>query len=531
MPTTLLPFSPRLVIAHRSHPALLCLALALSASACGKGMVGEAVRPDETTGAQALGDAPATFDCSAVAPAADPLVVDWPDQDRMDLGIALGGDGVAVVHYSCGGLRLLRHCKIADRYDFAGRSVMTSVVELESADKIAASLPVQGIALSAEVGGESKIEIATAIIGRMTTPVASPTKDMLEGECDEATHYIRAAYVGAFAMATATKGEAHAAADIMKASASGDSESGRKALTRDGDLGACETFDGTQMRPPGACQSAVRVELSPLAEGDAASAAPPKDPDKEPIANTCPSGYVSSGGGCTKKAEAEAYRCDPSDVEECKTQCERGDPTSCYNAALRLDPPIAPNDPTYPASRKKRVPLLEKACDGGVGPACRALGSHYNNKSAKALDPKKSAQYYDKACFQLFDGSACSSLAEAYLDGTLFPKDVAKGVAHKERACRMGNTYSCVQIAEWQLRGDKRTKTAKDVDKGLETLDRACTKARYSYACFYLEELLTKGTMGGKAKGKISGIKPNPPRAAGYHAKGCALNPKAFECK
>lgn len=523
MPTTLLPSSPRPVFAHRSHPALLLLALALSASACGKGKVGEVVRPDETTAAQALGEAPATFDCSAVAPAADPLVVDWPDQDRMDLGIALGGDGVAVVHYSCGGLRLLRHCKIADRYDFAGRSVMTSVVELESADKIAASLPVQGIALSAEVGGESKIEIATAIIGRMTTPVASPTKDMLQGECDDATHYIRAAYVGAFAMATATKGEAHAAAEIMKASASGDSESGRKALTRDGDLGACETFDGTQARPPGACQSAVRVELYPLAESDAASVAPAKDPDKEPIANTCPSGYVASGGGCTKKAEAKAYRCDPKNLEECKEQCDKGDPTSCYNAALRLNPPIAPNDPRYAASKAAEVPLLEKACEGDVGMACASLGSYYRNKNAKAVDLDKSRTYYERSCFDQFQGTACMSLASGHLDGTLYPKNLAKGVAMQERACRTGYSYACTVMAKWHLEGDKRAGIDKDVAKGVEILDRACTKARYPYACFDLEEIYKTG--------KPKGIKRDKARAADYHGRGCALEPKAFECK
>lgn len=523
IPTTLHTTRPRPVIARRSHPALLLLTLALPAAACGKGKVGEAVRPDETSAAQAMGEAPASFDCSAVAPAADPLVVDWPDQDRMDLGLALGGDGVAVVHYSCDGLQLLRHCKIADRYDFAGRSVMTSVVELESADKIAASLPVQGMALSAEVGGESKIEIATAIIGRMTTPVASPTKDMLEGDCDEATHYIRAAYVGAFAMATATKGEARAAAEIMQASASGDSSSGRKALTRDGDLSACESFDGSQARPPGACQSAVRVELYPLDTTDGTAAPPVKDPDKAPIENTCPAGYVSSQGGCAKKAETKAYRCDPRDLEECKQQCERGDATSCYNAALRLNPPTAPNDPKYAARQQARVPLLLTACEGGVGIACHTLGMHYNSKNAGEYDPKQSAQYFNKACFEQFKGVSCTFLASAYFDGTLFPKSIAKGKAMMERACRTGHTSACTTIGKWHLTGDKRSGTPKDVAQGLEILDRACKKASYGYACFDLETIYKTG--------KPKGIKRDKARAADYHGRGCALEPKAYQCK
>ena len=154
---------------------------------------------------------------------------------------------------------------------------------------------------------------------------------------------------------------------------------------------------------------------------------------------------------------------------------------------------------------------------------------HYQNKNAKQLDPTKSVQYYNTACFEQFEGVSCLFLASAYFDGTLFPKNVTKGNEMMQRACTTGYTSACLRIAEWNLSGDSRSKTKKNVAKGLEIMDRACTKARYEYACFDLEELMTTGTLDHNAK--IKGIKKDRKQAAEYHAKGCALAPKSRQCK
>jgi hypothetical protein len=487
-------------------------------SSCGKGAVGEAVRPDERSGAEAMGEAPAKFDCTAVAPAAEPLVVDWADHERMDLGIKLREEGVAVVHYGCDGLRLLKHCKIDGGYNFAGSAASTVVIELKSADAVQASLPMQGIKFAAEVSGDSQIDVATAIIGRLGTMVTAPTKGDAKGECDGATHYVRSAYVGAFAMATGTKGKAAAAAEVFKFSASGSSESSRHALTTDGELGVCEAYDpdANPDAPPGKCRAAIRLELAPLAEG--AAAKPPPNPEKEGLANSCPAGFVSANGACERPAAAPAYRCDRANFEDCKTQCEKGNADSCYNAGLGplSEKPVAPNDPNYAKTKQAKAPFMEKACAGGVGLACNSLAIDHDSKNSGMLNPPKAVEYFKRACYDLFLGASCMFLSSKHLEGKGVPKDPRKAVALLERACNIGYASGCNRLGEWYLQGSSVAKVAKNPKKGIEVMKSACEQGKVGYSCLALAKYFTT---------------KKDPAAAQYKAKGCALEPKSFDCK
>jgi hypothetical protein len=81
--------------------------LTILAAGCGTGGVGKAVRPDDPTAANALGDKPlATAGggggavCSVVPTAVEPLVVDWSSSAQVDLGVAMK-NGVALVSYDC----------------------------------------------------------------------------------------------------------------------------------------------------------------------------------------------------------------------------------------------------------------------------------------------------------------------------------------------------------------------------------------------------------------------------------------------
>ncbi len=507
---------------HRRLCHVITTALVLSAaSSCGKGKVGDIVRPDETTGAEAFGEKTAKFDCTAVAPAAEPLVVDWADHDRMELGIKLREEGVAVVHYGCDGLRLLKHCKIPGGYNFAGAGASTQVIELKSADAVQASLPMQGMKFSAEVRGDSQIDIATAIVGRLGTMVSGPSKGDAQGECDDATHYVRSAYVGAFAMATGTKGKAAAAAEVFKFSASGASESERSALTKDGDLGICEAYDpdASPDNPPAKCRSAIRLELYPLTEGGATAPKPP-DPEKEGLANACPAGFVSiAGGGCDRPtADAPAYRCDRNNFEDCKAQCDKGNADSCYNAGLGplSERPIAPNDPKYAASRKAKSVFMEKACTGGVGLACNSRGLDHSSKNSGMLDLPKANEYWARACNDLFFATSCLFLSSSYLDGKGVRPDPMKGVALMRRACNLGSASGCSKLGEWYLQGYPKAKIAKDPKKGIEVMKQACDQGKIGYTCLDLAEYLQS---------------KKDPAAAEYKSKGCALEPKSHKCK
>lgn len=477
----------------------------LVAASCGKGKVGKTVQPDTMTGADALGEG--SFDCTAVAPSAEPLVVDWPDHHRADLGITLQQGGVAVVHYGCDGLELLKHCTIDGGYRYAGSQLLLGVVELESADAVQASLPVQGATFAAKVGGDSKIDIATAIIGRLNTLVSGPSRAELQGECEGATHYVRSAYVGAFSMATGTKGEAYVAAEIFKAGASAGSSSSRSALTKDGDLSVCESHDPNSPAPPSQCRSAVRLELYPIEEavasGDAESnpdgsvstsaSAQPK-PVVEGLVNTCADGFVPAGGKCARKEAVVAYRCDRNDYEDCKAQCDKGSADSCYNAGLgplsRM--PVAPNSPDYAARQKEDLPYYEKACEGGVGLACNSLGLSYSSKNSGLLDLAKAQAKLERACSALMTGAACLHLANLVVEGKApINKDPKRAVELMERACILGIANGCVRVGEWKITGHKGV--PKDVAKGTELLEASCKEAKDRFSCETLLGLHRRG--------------------------------------
>lgn len=501
----------------RAGRAALCAA-ALVLPGCGKGLAGDAARPDERTGAEARGEKAPTFDCTAVAPAAEPLVVDWPDHERVDLAISLTQSNVAVVHYGCDGMRLLKHCRLDGTYRFAGSPMLVDVVALASADSVKASLPMQGARFAGEVSGNSQIDIATAIIGRFNTLTSGPSQTDLQGECDGATHFVRSAYVGAFTMTTGTRGKAEIAAEIFKAAASAGSTSDRSALTKDGELAVCQGFDPDDPKPPSKCRSAVRLELSPLA----ATANPPQPASDAPqaLANVCVDGYVLADGKCTRKDSGEAYRCDREDFEDCKHQCDQGNADSCYNAALGplSRKPIPPNHPEYAARRKAEIPFHEKACAGGVGLACNALGLTYDSRSAEN-NPGKATEYYEKACHQLFLGVACIHQGRRLMAGERVHKDPQAAVRLMTRACDLGDPSGCTQLGKWFIEGTPDL--PKDPARGVSVLEVACNQARSWSAC---EDL-----SGYHADGKF--LRKDPAAAGLFMRRACALGSRHKTCR
>src|SRR5262249_25761778 len=154
----------------------------------------------------------------------------------------------------------------------------------------------------------SSIDLALVMVGKKGTTVAAAAKPELAGTCDGATHFVRSAFVGAFAMATGTNGKARAVADMFGASAQAASTSEKKTANKDGDLEACRKSTADAPKPPDQCGSAVRLELVPLVADLATKAETKSDKDEE--AKSCPEGMVRAGAKCTADAPAVTHECD-----------------------------------------------------------------------------------------------------------------------------------------------------------------------------------------------------------------------------
>ncbi len=229
---------------------------------CG-GAAGKAIRPQEASAQTALNE---ESNIKACTPApGQPLVVDMRSSDRSDFELAMN-EGVAVVSYNCKELHLLRSCSLKGGYAFKGVSRKEDMVQLESKDEVAANMPVSGAKLSAGMKSGSTLDLALVTVGKKRASAHDVSKADLEGDCKEATHIVRGAYVGAFAMGTGTLGHAQAVAELFGAGVSGSSRSDRQATTKDGDITSCRQATKDASAPPEDCQAILRLDLAPLRE-------------------------------------------------------------------------------------------------------------------------------------------------------------------------------------------------------------------------------------------------------------------------
>lgn len=454
--------------------------LALVAGGCGSGAAGEAVRPADPTAKEALGEPDAEAQCRSVASNAEPLVVDWKSNERLDLELAMK-EGVAVVSYDCKSIKLLKSCKVTGSYGFAGVSRKEDVIQLTNSDEVAANLPLSAATLSSEVQRGSSIDLALVMVGKKGTTVSAAAKPDLAGSCDGATHFVRSAFVGAFAMSTGSKGQVKAVADLFGAGASAASSSSKKTANKDGDLDSCRKSTPDSASPPDQCQAAIRLELVPIAADLKGKEEQAKKADKPGDAvNPCPEGMVLSGGKCSVPTADKPHACDPKDAKECAAQCDKGDAQSCYHLAYKvLEGKDVPKDPALATQ------LFEKGCSGGVPYACYRIGDQYmvermhaKDEDAKVKARMKAEEYFNKGC-ELGNGWICWNLSHWYLEPpslAVLPRDPARAMSLVRRGCNLGYGPSCSTLAGHMIKGEH---TQKDVPGALALLQRACDGGRW----------------------------------------------------
>jgi hypothetical protein len=408
---------------------LWCGLTGLIVTGCSAGSAAEAVRPEVPTAAAALDEA----ECRTVEQGGQPLIVDWKPDQRGELEIAMK-DGVAIVSYSCQGITLLPDCRLDGEYGFIGMTRREQVVRLTSADELRANLPLSGVQLSSELQRGASLDIAMLTVGKQRTTWSTPTKADLKGQCDGATHFVRGALVGAFAMSSGSVAKLRAAAEIFGAGTEGASESARHTQNRDGDVADCQKAAPDSERAPPQCGAPIRLVLAPLAV--AAAEAPTAETASE--RNECPRGLVFSDGKCTSKATAPAYECTPGDVDDCKLQCERGNLPSCgqigEHLAARGEAAVA-------------VEPLNKACQGGHARSCTTLGKLIADGKGSATNGASAGELFEKSCAAA-DPAGCRELGRAYLAGQPpIVKDENRAAMLLRQACEGGDHHGCALSA------------------------------------------------------------------------------------
>lgn len=373
-----------------------------------------------------------------------PLIVDWQPEIRGDLEVAMR-EGVAVVRFDEKGLKLLTDCKIDGKYGFIGVNTKEQVVSLVSAEEVKANLPGAGLGiiakLGAELGHSQALDIAIVMVGKRKTTWSNASNKDLHGSCSGATHFVRGATIGAFAMRTGAKGKARTVAELFGAGVDASAGSSKAVASADGLLTACKAAQPDSETPPNQCGALIRLELVKLGteakKGEKPEAVMVK---AETAESSCPDGFVFSDGKCTRPDTATTHACQLGDVRDCTLQCEKGNAQSCDTMGYMFSSGsgVTRND-------AEAAGLFKRACDGGFPNGCLNHGVMLENGLGVAKDEGAALGLYEKACG---DGNAlgCSAASTLLFYGRGGQKDEAKSVKLALQACRGGEQQACSNL-------------------------------------------------------------------------------------
>lgn len=458
------------------------------------------VQPKDMTAGMAAG---VECDASSLTDEAMTFVVDWKDGQRAALESAMG-KGVAVVKYSCSGAKVLPACRVRGDYGYAGSTSRKKVINMK--DAVQAQAQFGGRHIGASFAGQfaqgRSLSLAYTTVGANSTTVTNVDKSMLSGRCKGATHFVYEAEVGAFAVATTSKGEASAFGEVFgQGSASGATASGKSAVTSDGSLKACGSASKKDTEAVSNCEAIVRISLLPIEASGGGGAAKAGVPDLR----KCPDGYVWGDEECVPKATATTFLCSKDDFGQCFEQCERGHMGSCGRLGLmniRAEEDVRStgegfNSKVFEKTAAKVLPNLAKAClEHGEANAC--MGA-------------KNASFY--AAFEQYDAKdrkEPSSEEEAR---------ARREFTYLEAGCRGGEGFACTSLLTEVKRPRKVRAGDLSLAEAIPIVDQACSRSPVACA---LSGHLNSHVYGSYRWPTLNKMKqPNRAAAAKAYARAC----------
>lgn len=415
--------------------------------------------------------------CSSSSGHGEPLVVDWQPGQRVDLEAAMK-EGVALVHYDCKTIRLVRGCRIDGGYGFMATTTKEEVVRLVNADEVRANLPLSGPKLGLELGADfqrgASLDIALVMIGKKATTWRSVKSSDLQGtECNDVTHFIASASLGAFVMQTGEQSSAKTAIEMFNAGGGVSSSKFKHIRNTDGLVDECKKASPDANIPPQQCGAPLRLELIPIADRIPAK---PDSKNSDPSAKTealdgavapqCPEGFALSGGKCIRAKEGATFACKGDNAENCKAQCDKNEPNSCYKLAMayRFGNSGVKRDLATARS------LYEKACSGGVAIACVDLGVSLEQGIGGSKDVDGAYAIYKKACDN-GEPAGCTWLGTLYTKGLGVQQNIDKAARLYQNGCNGGHAPGCTFLGFFHQDGKGVTK---DESLATQLFERAC---------------------------------------------------------
>lgn len=485
---------PMTRLASRVRPVLFLAVVSACPGSKGPAKAIQQTPPAVGDADTSMKDAPAISACPEPA-YADLMAIDWKPELRGDFEAAMK-EGLAIVSYDCKTLKLQPSCSLEGSYGYLGTTRREKKIEMNTKDELAANLPVGGLTwlsdLGAKFGRGTSLAARLVMVGKQSAGKKQASKGDLKGGCDNATHYVRAATIGAFVVASGSQAELAANVRIVGKGASAGSTSETKIQSEDGNVEACQKSTSDDKKAPDQCGALVRIELEPISK-EAVTGAPPA---AELVVASCPPGFARGDDDVCHTPD-KPHQCKPGDGAECAKQCDAGNAGSCATLAAmhRTGTGVDKN-------QGKVAALAKKACDKDVISGCRTLAlSKLDTK-----DSKSAIELLDRTC-KAGDGRSCVELGVAQLDDK---KQASNAQYSFRRACYGGGeNEGCAWLGVLYAEGKGGLSVSPKLASSF--FEKGC-KEGSARACDGLGDLVKAG----------KGIAKDPGRAKELYAKACS---------
>ncbi len=224
-----------------------------------------------------------------MGPQPKPLLVEWPGIQRGSMEAQFNRtDGrLVVVRYHGCEMEVLRTCSVRGKYKWTGVAPKSDRLTIRDSDEVYAKAPLGAAELVSAVERYGALQLDMTLVGEYDTRQIEFSREHLEGDCDQATHVVTAATVGAFEIRSLAGAKLGASAKIGRIGAGAQSRSDQGYESRDGNLRAC--VGQSQAGPPENCAALVRVEVVSLQDQT--------EYESKHTATDCPEGMVLVEGG------------------------------------------------------------------------------------------------------------------------------------------------------------------------------------------------------------------------------------------
>ncbi len=413
----------------------------------------------------------------------EPILADWDASKRNKLeGKVSAGEGLAVVRYQKNGVQIL-NCKIGGEYAYAGMTISGDTIIYETLDDVSGNVPgflTGGVAsLQADYQKGGRLAIQYQLVGRKKSIREKASKEDLVGpECGKATHFVRAASIGAFAVAMADSSKVSGGASLFGAGVDTKFESSSKLTRTTGKLDQCEKATVAGEAPPDQCGAPFRIELQAIEGTEGAGGGSGVNVPE------CEEGHVWDGNKCTLEKNVKAFTCNGKDIKVCREQCDKGSHASCHVLGIlyQRGKGGAPQDDAQAAA------FFKQSCEANHQPACGQLGYHHYLGKGVSRDKTTAVRLFKKAC-DAAEATGCTFLARMTRDGEGVARSEKGAFALFKRACDAGDGNGCTYLGDMYARGSG---VQPDIKNAAKLSKRAC-EAGSADGCARLAEAHAKG--------------------------------------